>query len=164
MKAYSIVGENRVEATPVQGILPIESQDEGDYRMYRITLPFLPPSKNVYDGWDKLWKSSAKNKWKRHIDKHVKALGIPKADRIGLAAILVFPTNARRDWQNYSQCLWNWVPDALQESGVIDGDHAGKIDFPPNLGVKFAVDKRAAPKEKRQRTIIVITMKVAKGA
>lgn len=164
MKAYQIVGEGTVEAHPVQGILPIDSQDEGEYRMYRITLPFLPPSKNEYDKWLPAWQSSAKAKWKRHIDTHVKALGIPKADKIGLAAILVFPTKAKRDWQNYANCLWNWVPDALQESGVIDGDHAGKIDFPPNLGVKFAVDSRVAPKEKRKRTHIVITMKVAKDA
>ena len=164
MKAYQIVGEGRGVAQPVQGLLPIDSEDEGEYRMYRMTLPFLPPSKNEYDNWPGTWKSSAKKKWLRHIDQQVKALMIPKADKIGLAAILVFPTKARRDWQNYANCLWNWVPDGLQASGVIDGDHAGKIDFPPNLGIKFAVDSRVAPKEKRKRTHIVITMKVSKDA
>lgn len=160
MKEYALVGDNTVEGVPVQGILPLGSKDEGDLRLYRFTLPFLPPSKNVYDKWPGAWQSSAKSKWKRHIDQHVKALNIPEAERIGLAAILVFPTNLRRDPQNYANCLWNWVPDALQASGVISGDHMGKIEFPPGLGIKFAVDNRVAPKEKRQRTQIILTMKV----
>ena len=160
MKEYALVSDSTVEGVPVQGILPLGSQDEGDLRLYRFTLPFLPPSKNVYDNWPGVWKSSAKAKWKRHILTHVKALNIPQAERIGLAAILVFPVSQRRDPQNYANCLWNWVPDALQEAGVIDGDHMGKIEFPPGLGIKFAVDKRVAPKEKRQRTQIILTMKV----
>lgn len=162
IRAFELIpGSGIIEAQPVQGILPIDSTDEGDLRLYRMTFPFLPPSKNKYDGWERTWQSSAKNKWMKAIDRQVKALMIPKAERIGLAAILVFPENRKRDWQNYSSTLWNFVPDALQASGVLDGDHAGKIEFPANLGIKFAVDNRAAPKEKRQRTQIILTMKVA---
>jgi hypothetical protein len=160
MKAYTLVGDNTVQGTPVQGILPIDVKEEGDLRLYKITLPFLPPSKNEYDNWPGTWKSSAKKKWLRHIDTHVKALGIPMADKIGLAAILVFPTKAGRDPQNYSNCLWHWVPDALQASGVIDNDREGKIELGPNWGIRFAIDDRAAPKEKRKRTVIMLTMRV----
>jgi hypothetical protein len=161
MKAYTLVGDNTVQGSPVQGILPIDVREEGDLRLYKITLPFLPPSKNEYDPWPGTWKSAAKKKWMRHIETHVKALGIPAAEKIGLAAVLVFPTKAaRRDPQNYSNCLWHWVPDALQAAGVIDDDRAGKIELGPNWGINFAVDDRAAPKEKRKRTIIMLTMRV----
>lgn len=160
MKAYTLVGDAVVQGTPVQGILPMDIKEEGDLRLYKITLPFLPPSKNEYDQWPGTWKSSAKAKWMREVRRHVIALGIPQAEKIGLAAILVFPQNARRDPQNYSNCLWHWVPDALQAAGVIDDDRAGKIELGPNWGVKFAIDSRVAPKEKRKRTIIMLTMRV----
>lgn len=165
MKAYELVGDRgMVQGTPVQGILPLDVKEEGDLRLYKITMPFLPPSKNEYDGWPHAWKSSAKKKWIREITKHVRALNIPPADKVGLAAILVFPQRARRDPQNYSNCLWHWVPDALQEAGVLDDDKEGKIEIGPNWGLRFAYDDRAAPKEKRKRTVLMLTMRVKEGA
>jgi hypothetical protein len=160
MSHVVIPGTARIDATPVQGLLPLGVEETGDLRLYRLMLPFLPPSKNVYDGWLREWQSAAKKKWVRHIVDQCEALMIPEAEKIGLAAVLVFPTVARRDPQNYSNCLWHWVPDALQKAGVIDDDREGKIEIGPNWGLKFAIDKRAAPKVQRQRTHIAITMKV----
>lgn len=162
METIRIPNSALVEARPVQGVLGLGNQDEGDLRLYKIVLPFLPPSKNVYDKWPGEWQGSAKKKWVKAIGEHVDALMIPKAEKIGLAAVLVFPTNMRRDPQNYSNCLWHWVPDALQKAGVIDGDHEGKIEIGPNWGLRFAIDNRVAPKEKRQRTHIALTMQVAR--
>lgn len=161
MEHVRIPGAERVDGIPIQGLLPVNAQEEGDLRLYRIVLPFLPPSKNVFDGWPNEWKSGAKRKWTRHIVAECQSLMIPKAEKIGLAAVLVFPTKARRDPQNYSNCLWHWVPDALQKAGVIDDDREGKIEIGPNWGLRFAIDGRAAPKVKRQRTHIALTMKVA---
>lgn len=161
MMSHTLAADGqRVDAIPVQGLLPIGMDDEGDLRLYRLVLPFTPPSKNVFDTWPNEWKHSAKKKWMRHVKAQVEALGIPKAQRIGLAAVLVFPTKAHRDPQNYSNCLWHWVPDALQAAGVIDDDTEGKIEIGPNWGLKFAIDGRSAPKAQRQRTHIAITMKV----
>lgn len=162
MRAYQAVpGAARIESYPVQGLLPIDVQDEGDLRLYRMTLPFLPPSKNVYDNWPNEWKHAAKKKWIRHVGEWCEAMMVPTADAIGLAAVLVFPTKGRRDPQNYAQALWHWVPDALQAAGVIDDDREGKIQIGPNWGLSFAYDLRAGvPKERRQRTVIAMTMRV----
>lgn len=161
MSHVVVPGTARIDAHPVQGLLPIGVEETGDLRLYRMVLPFLPPSKNVYDNWPGEWKSSAKKKWIRHIVSQCESMMIPKAEKIGLAAVLVFPTVQRRDPQNYANCLWNWVPDALQVAGVIDDDREGKIEIGPNWGLKFAIDRRSAPKEQRQRTHIALTMKVA---
>ena len=152
-------GEGNV-VVQTQLALPIGVLEAGEIRVYRIVLPFLPPSKNVYDGWLPAWQSAAKQKWVNAICREVTAQQIPSAPRIGLSAKLVFPTNNRRDPQNYANCLWNWVPDALRKAGVISGDHAGKIDFGPNLGVTFAWDPRAAPKSVRSVTHLAISMVV----
>lgn len=145
----------------IQGVLPVDVEEQGDLRLYKMHLPFLPPSKNVFDGWPVEWKSSSKKKWERHIIQKCEELMIPEAEKIGLAAVLVFPTKvARRDPQNYSNCLWHWVPDALVKAGVIDDDRDGKIEIGPNWGLRFGVDGRAAPKALRQHTHIALTMKV----
>lgn len=150
-----------MESAPVQGLLPIGMAEEGDLRLYKMVLPFLPPSKNVINGWPSEWRSAAKKKWVRHISEQCQGLMIPKASRVGLAAVLVFPSRARRDPQNYAQELWHWVPDALQKAGVIDDDREGMIEIGPNWGLRFAYDGRSAPKVQRQRTHLAITMRVA---
>lgn len=157
-------GTGHVMGVPVQGLLPVDGYQDSDLRLYRMVLPFLPPSKNVYDNWPGTWRSSAKRKWKNWIEREVAAQMIPKAETIGLAAVLVFPQSAQRDPQNYSNCLWHWVPDALQSAGVIDGDHEGKIQIGPNWGLKMMVDPRKElSKERRKRTHLALTMRVAKG-
>jgi hypothetical protein len=140
--------------------LPIGVEDDGEVRMYRIALPFLPPSKNVYANWPREWKSSAKNKWVRAIAAEVESQAMPKGvAKIGLAAVLVFPTNARRDTQNYAEALWHWVPDALVRAGVVTDDRAGQIEIGPNWGVTFRVDSRKnLSKQHRSRTHLVVTM------
>lgn len=144
-----------------QGVLDLSGgSEELDLRAYTMTFPFLPPSKNQYDTMQWQFQHSIKSKWKRAILKECRAQMIPRAHRIGLAALLVFPTRARRDIQNYAGPLWNFVPDGLQEAGVIDGDHAGKIDFGPQLGIKFAYDDRRAPADKLKRTKVIVTMDV----
>jgi hypothetical protein len=162
MKTYERVGDAAVMGSPmgVQGVLPVDVEQTGDLRLYKLHLPFLPPSKNVYDNWPGEWKGSATKKWERHILQKCEELMIPKAEKIGLAAVLVFPQSGHRDPQNYSNCLWHWVPDALVKAGVIDDDNEGKIEIGPNWGLRFAYDKRVAPKEMRKHTHIALTMLV----
>lgn len=152
----------QIMKTPVgpQLALPMDVEQAGEILTYKIQLPYLPPSKNVYDGWPMEWKSSHKKKWMRYIQKKATELQMPKAEKIGLSAVLVFSSARQRDPQNYSNCLWNFVPDALQKAGVIDGDHEGKIQIGRNWGIRMAVDKRQAPKNLRERTHLAITMLV----
>lgn len=160
--SYRVVqGSTRIEGREVQGILPVDVTDTGDTRLYKLALPFLPPSKNVYDQWPGTFKSSAKKKWERHIVDWAHGLAIPRASQVGLAAVLVFPSKARRDIQNYAQTLWHFVPDALQKAGVLDDDSDGHVQFGPQLGIKFAYDlRKGIPKERRSRTIVAVTMRV----
>lgn len=160
LKSYERVGDSMIQGSPIQGVLPIDVEDKGDLRLYKLHLPFTPPSKNVYDGWPNEWKSGAKKKWVRHIVQKCEELAIPEAAQVGLAAVLVFPSKAHRDPQNYSNCLWHWVPDALQKAGVISDDTEGKIQIGPNWGLKFAYDTRVAPKALRHHTHIALTMRV----
>ena len=148
--------------TGTQLALPVDSDTDGEIHLYRIALPYLPPSKNVYDGWPPMWKNSLKKKWLRDIQRECDALAIPRhVPKIGLAATLVFPTKARRDPQNYAGPLWNFVPDALQKAQVIDDDREGKIEIPGNWGVKFDLDQRPGlPKKRRSRTLIALTLQV----
>lgn len=143
----------------IQQALELDTVREGATITHRIVLPFLPPSKNVYDGWPWQWQSGTKKKWIRAILAAVEEQGMPlDVPKIGLAAKLVFPTRQRRDPQNYSNCLWNFVPDGLVKAGVISDDKAGKIDFGPNLSITMAVDDRkAVPKTHRRRTIIAVS-------
>ncbi len=143
--------------------MPLDTVNEGGLVVYRIVLPFLPPSKNVFDGWPIEWKSGAKKKWMRAIKSHVEEQQMPLGlAHVVLAAKLVFPTKQRRDPQNYANCLWNWVPDALVKSGVLLDDKAGTIDIGPNWGLSMAVDNRpTVPKKHRQRTIIAVSVRKA---
>lgn len=142
--------------------LPIDVKQQGQIGVYRVTLPFLPPSKNVYDGWPGQWKSSAKKKWVRNLLDQFESVQLPKgAQKVGLSAALVFPTKAHRDIQNYANCLWHWVPDALQTYGCIANDTPEYVEFGPNLGIQFMVDARgSAPKAKRQRTHLSIAVQM----
>lgn len=148
-----------------QVALPIEDKVIGDVHTHTIRLGFLPPSKNVYDGWERQWKAGAKAKWIRHIAQEADRLQMPRGLRkVGLAARLVFPTNNRRDPQNYAQTLWNFVPDALVQAGVLVDDRAGMVEIGENWGVEMVVDYRPnVPKPKRQRTIIVVSYKIVEG-
>lgn len=147
----------------VQAALPLDTVKEGTLVVYRIVLPFLPPSKNVYDNWLPTWKSGVKKKWIRAIDYAVKEQGVPlHLPEVGLAARLVFPGRARRDPQNYSNCLWNFVPDALVQSEVLVDDNEGRIQIGPNWGLEFAYDDRVGPKKARSRTILTIATRQAR--
>lgn len=148
--------------TAVPLALPIDVEDVGEIRVYKMAFPFVPPSKNAYDGWPNQWKQSAKKKWERAIIAECKSMALPlHVPKVGLAATLVFPARAHRDPQNYAQALWHWVPDALQKAGVIDDDTEGCIEIGANWGLKFAYDIRpTVPKSKRTRTLLAITMRV----
>jgi hypothetical protein len=144
-----------------QGAFPLDIHEAGELVTYTMVLPFLPPSKNVYEDWPAMWKSSAKGKWASHIARMRDELDIPMAQQIGLAAVLVFPGPAHRDPQNYAQALWHWVPDALVRCGVIPDDNEGRIEIGPNWGLKFEYDqRRRIHKDLRKRTRLAITMRV----
>ena len=147
--------------------LPVNVSDDGEVRLYKIALPFLPPSKNVYDNWPPEWKHSAKKKWEKHIVAACREMAMPlNVPKVGLAATLTFPNRNRRDLQNYAQALWHWVPDALQVAGVISGDHEGKVEIGRNWGLTFSFDTRVTvAKKRRERTVLAVTMFVpGKGA
>lgn len=161
MMEYKPVGSSgHMQGT--QLALPVSEEQIGEVRLYRIALPYLPPSKNVYENWPPTWKSSMKKKWVRDLTSKVEEQTMPlDVVKVGLAATLVFPTRARRDPQNYAQALWHWVPDALQKAGVISDDREGKIEIPGNWGLKFDYDTRSGvPKKRRERTLIALTMLV----
>lgn len=131
----------------------------GDAVTYTLDLPFLPPSKNVIDGWPPAWRASAKRKWHQWIAMLCMEQRVPKhCEHVTLAATLWFPTRNRRDLSNYAQALWNWVPDALVRSGYLVDDSDEHVAYGPNLGVTFAYDGRALPKQFRQRTTLSITV------
>jgi len=107
--------------------------------VYVMSFPFLPPSKNKYDGWLPVWQSGAKKKWIKAIAREVEIQQIPSVDQIGIAVRLQFQSKARRDPQNYAQCIWNWVPDGLVQAGVIPDDDDGRIQIGPHWGVELTV-------------------------
>jgi hypothetical protein len=137
----------------VQQGLPFEVHVDRSVASYQIVLPFVPPSKNKYDGWLPAWKSGAKKKWIRAIQNEVTIQQIPAVEKVGIACELMFMSKAHRDPQNYAQCLWNWVPDALQQAGVIPDDGPGRVEIGPNWGVRMVLGPR-------QQTRIVLSLVV----
>lgn len=159
---------------PVQGALDLDTVVENATVTYRLVLPGTPPSKNEIHTWPPAWQNSAKKRWMKMVTAQCRAQGIPLHNTvIGLAAHIVFPTNVRRDPQNYAQTLWHWVPDALQPCGpkcvrgcqnhadILVDDNEGRIQWPPNLGITFGVDSRHAPAKVRKRTVITISVRKA---
>lgn len=170
--------------------LPIEEHQVGEFRIYKLVLPFLPDSKNVVANWPAEWKAGKKRKWVRAILKEVQSQDMPLGlQQIGVAARLVFPTRPtgrqqKRDPQNFSEQLWHYVCDALQycsydcweaakdrvpasqrrhlgHCGVVVDDSENHVHIGPNWGIQFAYDLRPElPKERRSRTILSITMRV----
>lgn len=182
-RAYATSRVWNVTANPVDGsvtrapevelALPIETAAVGELRRYRLHLPFLPPSKNAYDGWQWQAQHSVKEKWRRYVAAECERLQVPKRNaRIGLAGVLWFSTNRTRDPQNYANSLWNFVPDALQRCGVLLNDRDGAIDFAEyetdpetgekrryRLGVRLKVDPRKLPKARIERTVIGLVVR-----
>lgn len=142
--------------------LPVEVTEIGEIRVWSLTYPFLPPSKNVYDGWPPTWKSSAKRKWMKWTQNLAEELALPKGlEKVGMSARLVFPSAHRRDPQNYAQCLWHWVPDGLVKAGVLVDDNDGRIEIPENWGLEMVVDGRShLSKTKRSRTVVSLAARV----
>jgi hypothetical protein len=142
--------------------IPVDVTQSGDVRTWLLPFPFLPPSKNVYDGWQPTWKSAAKQKWVRRIVKLAAELDLPQGlTRVGLSAKLWFPTARRRDPQNYAQTLWHWVPDGLVRAGVLVDDNDGAIEFPAGLGVELCLDGRVGKSAAaRSRTVVSLSAMV----
>jgi hypothetical protein len=142
--------------------LPMDTTRQGDLVVFRLLFGFLPPSKNVYDGWPYQWQNGVKKKWLRAVAAECEAQQLPRGVlRIGLAATLVFPTNNRRDPQNYSATLWNFVPDGLVRCGVLVDDRDGAVVFGPNLGVRLrAGSGRTGRVRVPGRTILSVSMVV----
>ena len=155
-------GGREVTGVQAQLALPVSVEDDSEVRAYKLALPFIPPSKNVYENWPGQWKSSVKKKWAKAIAEQAESLMMPKGiEQVGLAGTIVFATKARRDTQNFAQALWHWVPDGLVRAGVLVDDSEGKVQIGPNWGLTFKYDLRTGiPKKKRERTLVVVTMKV----
>jgi hypothetical protein len=174
MRATRAVPAYLARRVPVQQALDLDTVREGEIAVYRLVLPFLPPSKNQINGWPPEWQRGAKKKWMRAITLRCGELGVPLGNpQVGLAAMLVFATKARRDPQNYAQQLWHWVPDALQghtarcdarcalHAGVVVDDNEGRIEIGRNWGITMVVDDRKAPKSVIEKTVLTIAVRQA---
>jgi hypothetical protein len=153
----------------IQSALPLDTIVEGQLVTYRLVFNRLPPSKNVYDSWPAHYKSSAKRAWTGTrpgtpadrakvgcVEKACREQGVPLGlPKVGLAAKLIFPTDRTRDYQNYAQTLWNFIPDALVWSGILINDDAGRVEIGPNWGVTFGVDYRPRVDIKHRRWTVL---------
>jgi hypothetical protein len=149
---------------PVQQALAFDEVQSGTITTYRLHFPYLPPSKNVFDGWPVQWKAGMKRKWIRAVADLCAEMNVPVGNPVvGLAAQLTFPTRQRRDVQNYAQCLWNWIPDGLVRCGVLTDDRTGSIQIGPNWGIVMALDTRkGVPAKRRQRTTVSLAIEGAR--
>jgi hypothetical protein len=148
----------------VQQAFELDTIEADGMTTFRIVVPYAVPSKNEWDGWKPEWKAGTKKRWMRAIAARVAEMNVPlHCERVGLAVEIVFGVKAsRRDPQNYAQFVWNVVPDALVAAEVLVDDNEGRIQTPPNFGVKLSVDTRVAPKAVKQRAIIALTVEHAK--
>lgn len=124
---------------------------------YEIEIPFLPPSKNKYDGWKHVWKSGLKKKWKTLLYELLEDL--PKAQHVTAEARLIFDVNRRRDWQNFVHPLWHFVADALQDVGIIEDDTPEYFSTKENGGIVFVIEKdKTKSKTQIRRTVLVLDL------
>ena len=121
---------------------------------FEIEIPFLPPSKNKYDGWQHAWKSGLKKKWKAVLYEQLD--DISPCAKVTAQAILIFDVNRRRDWQNYVHPLWHYVADALQDCGIIEDDTPEYFTTKENGGIVFQIEKdKTKSKKEIRRTVLV---------
>ena len=122
---------------------------------YELVLPFVPKSKNVYEGWLPQWKAGYKRKWEKALDKAIQEAQFPRARRVVCVSTLVFGSRRRRDWQNYVHPFTWYLADALVRNGVIADDTPDQFSVPSDGGIRFDVNNRPyVAKDKRQRTVI----------
>lgn len=151
----------------VQLAIPLDVPQTQLVGTWTIWLPWLPKSKNVYANWPATWKSAEKKRWVNRIVEECEAQLIPKgAPKVGLFAELWFATRNRRgdtgtnrDYQNYAEMLWHYVPDALVKAGVVTDDTAEQIQIGPNWGLAFKYDlNETRPKKDRERTRLILAV------
>ena len=131
----------------------IEMEEQGATEFRRFDLPFLPPSKNVYESWQPMWRHQLRDKWYRVLEKKFDEYQFPLGcDQVGVAVRLVFASKRRRDWQNYAPLLLHVIPDALVRAGVIVDDCPPYFVVGPNGGIEFGVDTRPIAARLRNRT------------
>ena len=139
----------------------VEPSVDDDIVRRRLVLPFLPPSKNKYDGWQPMWKHSLRQKWYRKLEEAYEAYQFPKdAHQVAVATRLVFASKRNRDWQNYAPLLLHVIPDSLVRYGVIPDDTPERFTVGPNAGIEFAVDRRQMHHSLRQRTELSFAIRV----
>jgi hypothetical protein len=136
--------------------LALVAPDRGEVVVREVTLPFTPPSKNVWDGWQPMWQSGTRKKWRKALIDAIDEQQFPRdAIQVECSAQLWFASANRRDWQNYMHPLWNMVADALVEAGVIADDTPGYFTVPRDAGIEFMVDRRQlVPAKEKRRTIL----------
>lgn len=131
----------------------IEMETDSTVEHRRFDLPFLPPSKNVYEGWQPMWRHQLRSKWYAALEKKFDEYQFPKgASQVGVAVRLVFASKRRRDWQNYAPMLMHVIPDALVRAGVIADDTPDYFVVGGNSGIEFGVDTRPVHPKLRNRT------------
>lgn len=137
-------------------MLPIEVRTG---ETVELVLPFLPKSKNEYEGMPYLHRRGYRSKWYRHLTEKIPLLGLGAVDAVQVEAVLVFGSKRRRDFQNYMHPLLNDVADVLVRVGVIPDDTPNHFRVGPNAGISFEVDtNRFVSPADRRRTILRFTV------
>jgi len=140
-------------------VLPTEP---GELTAREIILPFLPLSKNVWEGYQPMWKSGVRKKWYKALAEAFEENQFPiRAKSVTCHATLVYASKRRRDWQNFIQPMWWFVPDALVDYGCIPDDTPQFFHIGEDGGITFEIDPRKGVDPKlRQKTILRFTFEL----
>ncbi len=96
---------------------------------YICTMPYAPPSFNVYDRWPDWRQREEKRRWQGDLLALLNEKGnrAPRGlERVELHAVISFAVTRGRDGDNYSMPLWKWTQDALVATGVLVNDTADR--------------------------------------
>lgn len=144
---------------------------------HELTIPFRPKSKNVWEGWNHMYRAGERKKWAKHLDAQLAEMGLrceheghpphpthhrdrpnrcpnPLYPAVMVEATLVFKSKRSRDWQNYVHPLYWFLADALVRAGVIRDDTPDCFNVESNGGIRFRIDSTTYH---RDRTIVTIT-------
>lgn len=92
---------------------------------YICTVPWAPPSFNVYNNWKPCQQREQKRLWQHAVSGLVNQKGnvAPRGlARAEVKAVIQFTTDRGRDLDNYYDPMWKWTLDALRAAGVLVND------------------------------------------
>jgi hypothetical protein len=107
---------------------------------YVLTVPAVAPSFNEWKAWHWTKQERARKAWQELVWPllHEKGNTCPRPLQtpVRLRAVVVCPTNRRRDRDNFGALLWKWTQDLLVIRGFLPDDSAELVEaFPPGIVV-----------------------------